>query len=146
MNLDPKSPTYPLALLLNMATGSISEALDPMLGKQANKNSAPANTISCETIAAQIVAFSIASYGNYRVRNALDNNAQTRQGFLQVIWGALETGYTAAEDVLQKLGMLDASVAADIHTTRVLILLGLDAFAADAQTQPGGPMPAPGPV
>ena len=125
----------PLALLYKTAIEGINDALAPTLGKDAIQNAASQDN-SPEATADRIVKQSTAFYDQYRHQNKLEDNAETRGKFIDLIKGGFEQGFKEAQDVLTSLKVLQGDIATGIDKTHELVLKAYADFAA-------GPQPAP---
>lgn len=130
MNVALNSGNDPLALVLKAAINGINEALAPTMGKDAIENAAATQDNSAEATAGRILSLSTAFYGAYLEQNKLDDNADARGKFVDVIRGGFEKGFKEAQDVLQGLKALQGDVATQIDKTFELVMAGYDAFAA----------------
>lgn len=130
MNVALNSGNDPLALVLKAAINGINEALAPTLGKDAIENAAATQDNSAEATAGRILSLSTAFYGAYLEQNKLEDNADSRGKFVDVIRGGFEQGFKEAQEVLQGLKALQGDVATQIDKTFGLVMAGYDAFAA----------------
>ena len=136
LNVAINSGNEPLALLYKTAINGINEALEPTLGKDAVQNAATSQDNSPQATAERIVKLSTAFYDAYRQQNGLEDNAQSRAQFVEVIRGGFETGFKEAQQVLEGLKVLGGEVAAGIDKTFELVMKGFDDFAAGPQAAP----------
>lgn len=120
----------PLALLYKTAIQGINEALEPALGKDAIQNAAANQDNSPEATAERIVKQSTAFYDQYRQQNKLEDNADTRAKFIDLIKGGFEQGFKEAQDVLTSLKAWQGDVSTGIDKTHELVLKGYAEFAA----------------
>jgi hypothetical protein len=125
----------PLALLLKTAVQGINEALEPTLGKNAIENAAANQDNTPEATADRIVKLSTAFYDQFREQNKLEDNAESRGKFIDLIKGGFEQGFKEAQDVLSSLNVLEGDVSKGIDKTHELVLKGYADFLA-------GPKPA----
>lgn len=146
MNVAINSGNEPLALLYRAAINGINEQLQPTMGKDAIQNAAAGEDNSAEATASRIVSLSTAFYDAYRDQNKLEDSAEARTQFVDVIRGGFEKGFKEAQQVLEGLKVLGGEVAAGIDKTFELVMQGFDDFAAVERSQPGGPTPLPDPV
>jgi hypothetical protein len=145
MSVAINSGNQPMALLLKSAINGINEQLQPTMGKDAIQNAASQDN-SAEATAGRILSLSTGFYDAYRQQNKLEDNAESRAQFVEVIRGGFEKGFKEAQGVLQGLKVLGGDVAAGIDKTFSLVMQGYDDFVAGPQSQPGGRTPLPDPV
>ncbi len=144
MNVALQSGNEPLALLYKAAIEGINDALAPQLGKDAIQNAAVGQDNSADATAGRIVAMSTAFYDKYLEKNKLEDSAESRGKFIDVISAGFEKGFKEAQDVLDGLKVLDGDVAAGIDRTRELVLKGFADFrAGPAPTVDGAPSVVP---
>ena len=136
LNVAISSGNDPLALLYKAAIEGINEALAPTLGKDAIQNAAANQDNSPEATADRIVKQSTAFYDQYRQQNKLEDNAETRGKFIDLIKGGFEQGFKEAQDVLTALKVLQGDIATGIDKTHELVLKGFADFAAAPQPAP----------
>jgi hypothetical protein len=139
MNVAINAGNQPLTLLFKSAINSINEELAPTLGKDAIQNAATSQDNSAEATAERILSLSTGFYDAYRQQNNLEDNAESREKFVDVIRGGFEKGFKEAQNVLSGLKVLGGDIAAGIDKTFALVMQGYDDFAAGAQSKPGGP-------
>ncbi|MFL6660124.1 MAG: DUF5610 domain-containing protein [Massilia sp.] len=123
------SGNEPLALLYKTAIQGINEALEPELGKDAIQNAAANQDNSAEATSDRIVKQSTAFYGQYLQQNKLEDNAESRGKFIDLIKGGFEQGFKEAQDVLSSLKVLQGDIASGIDKTHELVLKGFADFA-----------------
>jgi hypothetical protein len=140
MNVAINSGNEPLALLLKAAITGINEELAPTLGKDAIQNAAANQDNSPEATAERIVEMSTAFYDAYRQQNKLEDNADTRAKFVEVIRGGFEKGFKEAQQVLEGLKVLGGAVADGIDKTFELVMKGYDDFVAGPKSAPEDPI------
>jgi 2-oxoglutarate dehydrogenase complex dehydrogenase (E1) component-like enzyme len=133
----------PLALLYKTAIQGINEALEPSMGKDAIQNAATSDDNSAEATADRIVKQSTAFYDQYRQQNKLEDNAETRGKFIDILKGGFEQGFKEAQDVLTSLKALQGDVATGIDKTHELVLKGFADFAAGPKPTVDGQPSAP---
>ncbi|MES2015654.1 MAG: DUF5610 domain-containing protein [Pseudomonadota bacterium] len=139
----------PLALLLKAAIEGVNDALKPTFGPNAIQNAAANQDNSAEATADRIVQQSTAFYDQYRTKNKLEDNAETRGKFIDLIQGGFEKGFKEAQNVLSGLKVLEGDIAAGIDKTHELVLAGYAAFRAGPMTAPAptpDPQPTPAPA
>lgn len=141
LNVAINSGNEPLALLYKTAIQGINEALEATLGKDAVQNAA-AQDNSAEATAQRILAGSTAFYGSYLKQNKLEDSAESREKFIEIVKGGFEQGFKEAEDILGGLKVLQGDIKAGIDKTRELVLKGFADFAAGPKPEPA-PAPAP---
>lgn len=146
MKVSLNAGNEPLALLLKSAINGINEELQATLGKDAIETASTTQDNSAEGTAQRILSLSTAFYGAYREQNNLEDNAESRAQFVEVIRGGFEKGFKEAQEVLEGLKVLGGEVAAGIDKTFALVMQGYDDFVAGPQSQPGAPTPEPDPV
>lgn len=144
LNVALNSGNEPLALLYKTAIQGINEALEATLGKDAIQNAASQDN-SAEATAQRILSGSTAFYGAYLKQNKLEDSAESREKFIDVVKGGFEQGFKEAEDILGGLKVLEGDVKAGIDKTRELVLKGFADFAAGPRPNPT-PAPAPAPA
>ena len=133
----------PLALLYKTAIEGINEALAPTAGKDAIQNAAANQDNSPEATSDRIVQLSTAFYDQYRQQNKLEDNAETRGKFIDLIKGGFEQGFKEAQDVLTSLKVLQGDISKGIDKTHALVLKGFADFAAGPKAAvDGAPTPA----
>jgi hypothetical protein len=130
------SGNEPLALLYKTAIEGINEALAPSLGKDAIQNAAASQDNTPQATADRIVKQSTAFYDQYREQNKLEDNAETRAKFIDLIKGGFEQGFKEAQDVLTSLKVLQGDIATGIDKTHELVLKGFADFAAGPAASP----------
>jgi hypothetical protein len=130
------SGNEPLALLYKTAIEGINDALAPSLGKDAIQNAATSQDNTPEATADRIVKQSTAFYDQYRQQNKLEDNAETRGKFIDLIKGGFEQGFKEAQDVLTSLKVLQGDIATGIDKTHELVLKGYADFAAGPAATP----------
>jgi hypothetical protein len=141
LNVAINSGNEPLALLYKTAIQGINEALEATLGKDAVQNAASQDN-SAEATAQRILAGSTAFYGSYLKQNKLEDSAESREKFIEIVKGGFEQGFKEAEDILGGLKVLQGDIKAGIDKTRELVLKGFADFAAGPKPEPA-PAPAP---
>ena len=129
----------PLALLYKTAIQGINEVLEPEFGKDAIQNAAANQDNSAEATAERIVQLSTAFYDQYREQNGLEDNAESRGSFIDLISKGFEQGFKEAQDILGSLKVLEGEVATGIDKTHELVLAGFAAFKAGPQADAPAP-------
>ncbi|MES2152431.1 MAG: DUF5610 domain-containing protein [Pseudomonadota bacterium] len=117
----------PLALLYKSALTSINEALTADFGADAIQHAVSQDNTP-EGTAGRIVSLSTAFYQAYRQQHGGEDEATTRQNFIDTIRGGVERGFKEARDILSGLQVLQGDIAGNIDKTYALVQQGLDAF------------------
>ena len=141
MNVAISAGNEPLALLYKAAINGINEVLQPELGKDAIQHAAGEDH-SADATASRIVSLSTAFYDAYREQNKLEDNAESREKFVDVIRGGFEKGFKEAQQVLEGLKVLGGDIASGLDRTYALVMQGFDDFAAGPRQPPIAEPPA----
>lgn len=127
--LDISVGNEPLRLTLKAAIDKINEALEADLGESAVQNAADSGTdFSPEAVAERIVSFATGGFAAYAERHGDESQQNQLDGFMDLIRGAIEQGFTEAKDILDGLGVFKDQVAANANRTFDLITEKLEAF------------------
>lgn len=135
----------PLALLLKLATDGINHALFAE-GTHTIEQDGATDALLPHATANRILGLSSALYLAYCEANKLEDNPAARAQFIGVVGNGFDKSVQQTRDMLDGMGVLNGKLADSIDETVVLVILGYDAFVTGARSQPGGPMPVPGPV
>ena len=86
---------------------------------------------SPEATANRIVSFALGHFGSFKANHADEGGADQVDGFVDLIKGAVEQGFTEARDILEGIGEISQEVSGNIDKTFSLAMSSIDDFAAE---------------
>ena len=96
---------------------------------------------SPEATAQRIVSFALGFFGSFQSNHQQDGAGDQVDGFVDLIKGAVEKGFTEARDILEGIGEISSQVSGDIDATFGLVMSGIDDFADEQHSGLAEPAP-----
>ena len=86
---------------------------------------------SPEATANRIVELATGFFEQYQTNNQGTEEGEQKEGFVEMIKGAVEEGFAAAQEMLEWLGNIDPDVQGEIDKTSDLVVNGIDDWASE---------------
>ena len=90
---------------------------------------------SPEATANRIVELATGFFEQYQTNNQGTEEGEQKEGFVEMIKGAVEEGFAAAQEMLEWLGKIDPDVQGEIDKTSDLVVNGIDDWASERAEQ-----------
>ena len=90
---------------------------------------------SPEATANRIVERATGFFEQYQTNNEGTEEGEQIEGFVEMIKGAVEEGFAAAQEMLEWLGKIDPDVQGEIDETSDLVVNGIDDWASERAEQ-----------
>ena len=90
---------------------------------------------SPEATANRIVELATGFFEQYQTNNQGTEEGEQKEGFVEMIKGAVEEGFAAAQEMLEGLGKIDPDVQGEIDKTSDLVVNGIDDWASERAEQ-----------
>ncbi|MBO1271875.1 MULTISPECIES: DUF5610 domain-containing protein [unclassified Shewanella] len=119
----------PMQLLYRTAIDAINQKLKASMGETAFQQQQQQQVdYSPEATAGRIVDFATKFYTTYQQQNADKSPEDQLNGFMDIIGGAIDKGFSEARNILDKLKVLDGDIADGVDATYSHVQKGLQAF------------------